>query len=199
MEAATISNKNRPEMKSGEGYMNGIDVVALGGAISAIRADQTQGQTSWRIRSQWMGGTRSDHHVEGFTIGGQFVQRPFTIKIDEPHELTGSNQYANPQEYLLSAMNACMMVGYAAVAALMGIELESLEVRTSGDIDLRGFLGIEQDVAPGYESLEQSVHITSNASPEKLRELHDVVKRTSPNFFNITRAVPVNSKLVIEG
>lgn len=199
METATLSNKNRPEMKSGPGFTNGIDVVALGGAINAIRADQSLGQTKWNVRSEWKGGTRSDHHVEGFTIGGQFVQRPFTIRIDEPLELTGTNQYANPQEYLLSAMNACMMVGYAAVSALMGIELTSLEVRTSGDIDLRGFLGIEASVPAGYENLEQSVHILSNAAPEKLRELHDIVKRTSPNFFNITRAIPVNSKLVIEG
>jgi len=198
MQAVEMTNKNRPNVKSGSGLPNGIDVVALGEAINGIRGDRALGQTSWAIRSVWQGGTRSDHHVEGFTIGGQFVARPFTIRIDEPHELTGTNQYANPQEYLLSAMNACMMVGYAAVAALMGIELDSLEVRTSGDIDLRGFLGIDAEVAPGYESLEQTVHIASDASPEKLRELHEIVKRTSPNFFNITRAVPVHSKLVIE-
>ena len=133
------------------------------------------------------------------TIGGTFIERPFVIKVDEPHELTGGNQFANPQEYLLASLNACMMVGFAAVAALMGVKLTRLEVRTEGDIDLRGFLGLDPNVANGYESLQQTIHIAGDGTEEQFRQLHETVKATSPNFFNITRAVPTNSRLVIEG
>lgn len=179
-------------------YLNGIDLEQLRGAMEAIGQDPANGMTHWQVRSQWVGGTRSDHHVDGFTIGGQFVRRPFTIHIDEPFELTGSNKYPNPQEHLLSAMNACMMVGYAAVAGLMGITLTKLEVTTHGEIDLRGFLGLDGSVPNGYPKLEQTVRIAGDGTPEQFAQLHATIKATSPNFYNITRAIETDSRLIVE-
>lgn len=176
---------------------NGIDTSALLDTIDSIRGNPALGQTRWTVRSAWVGGTRADHHVSGFELGSRSVERPFVIRSDEPHELCGTNQFPNPQEYLLAALNACMMVGYAAVAATMGITLRSLEVHTTGDIDLRGFLGIDAGVPAGYTALSQEVRITSDAPREQIQELHRVVQATSPNFFNITHAVPVNSRLSI--
>jgi len=178
--------------------INGIDVEALRASIDAIRENPAAGQSRWAIRSEWVGGTRTDHHVENNEIGGQPTNRRFTMRVDEPLELCGSNEYPNPQEYLLSALNGCMMVGYAAVAALMGIELDRLEVEVSGDIDLRGFLGIEEEAACGYESLRQTVRISADVPNEQLEQLHAAVLRTSPNYFNVTRAIPTRSELVIE-
>ncbi|MHC4955921.1 MAG: OsmC family protein [Planctomycetota bacterium] len=178
--------------------VNGIDVEALQGAIDQISENPAAGQTNWAVRSEWKGGTQTEHHVETAEIGGEEIARGFTLKIDEPHELCGTNTEANPQEYLLSAINACMMVGYSAVAALMGIELEKLEVTLEGDIDLRGFLAIDESVPNGYESLRQTVRISSNASPEALQRLHEAVLATSPNYFNVTQAIPTNSKLIIQ-
>jgi len=177
--------------------INGIDVDALRGAIAAIAADPDKGQTSWKVRSQWKGGTRSDHTVDGFVIGGQKVDRDFTIRIDEPCELTGTNQYANPQEYLLSALNACMMVGYVAAASVHGVRLTKLEVETKGDIDLRGFLGIDPDVAPGYESLHYTVRIDGDGTPEQFQKIHDTVTRLSPNRWNIGQPIKLTSDLIV--
>ena len=177
--------------------INGIDVGALRQAIATIEADPDAGQTRWVVKSGWKGGTRTDHSVDGFSIGGERVERRFEIQVDEPSELCGSNQFANPQEYLLAATNACMMVGYAAAAALMGIRLTRLEVEMSGDIDLRGFLDIDESVANGYESLHYVVHLDGDASPEDLRQLHEFVQRTSPNYYNITHAVKLTSELVL--
>ena len=178
--------------------LNGIDVAALSQAADAIRNDPADGMTTWTIRSRWMGGTRADHHVEGCQIGDAHVKRCFTIKTDEPLELCGTNQFANPQEYLLAALNACMMVGYAASAAMMGVRLTKLEVVTTGDIDLRGFLGISKDVPAGYDSLKQEVHLAGDATDEQFRQLHEMVHATSPNFYNLTRAIPTRSELRID-
>lgn len=177
--------------------VNGINTSDLQGAVDAITADPANGQTQWCVTSRWVGGTRSDHHVESCRIGGAEVQRVFTLSTDEPVELCGTNLYANPQEYLMAALNACMMVGYAAVAARMGVTLTRVEVRTTGDIDLRGFLGIDASVPAGYESLEQTVHLAGDGTPEQMRAIHHTVKATSPNYYNLTRAIPTNSRLVI--
>ncbi len=177
--------------------VNGINTTDLQGAIDAISANPANGQTHWCVTSRWLGGTRSDHHIESCRIGDTEVARQFTLSTDEPLELCGTNQYANPQEYLLSALNACMMVGYAAVAARMGVKLTKVEVRTTGDIDLRGFLGIDPSVPAGYESLQQRVLLAGDGTPEQMAKIHEIVKATSPNYFNVTRAVPTVSRLVI--
>jgi uncharacterized OsmC-like protein len=177
---------------------NGIDLAALQGAIEAIRANPAAGLTQFAVDSRWAGGTRSDHAVEGCRIGGQTIDRRFTLRVDEPLELCGTNQYANPYEYLMSAINASMIVGFAAVAALMGVKLTKLQIRTSGDIDLRGALGIDANVTPGYESLQQTVTIAGDATPEQFRQLHETVKKISPNYFSITNAIAMQSRLVVE-
>ena len=178
--------------------VNGIDVDNLQKAISAIKQDPANGITSWTVKSQWQDGTQHDHVVDGTTIGGKHVERKFTIKSDEPYELTGHNRYPNPQDLLFAALNACMMVGYVSSAAVMGIKLDKLEVETTGDIDLRGLFELDESVPKGYDRIRQTVRIAADASDEELRELHAAVKRTSVNYDNITRAIPVDSELVIE-
>ena len=53
------------------------------------------------------------------------------------------------QELLMAAFNACISVGYVAGASMKGINLDKLEIRTSGTLDLRGFLGLSDQIAPG--------------------------------------------------
>ncbi|WP_425399843.1 OsmC family protein [Aeoliella sp.] len=178
--------------------VNGIDVAALKQTIADIEAQPQAGQTRWTVTSRWQGGTRTDHFVDGVDIGGQRVDRRFQIEIDEPCELCGTNQYANPQEYLLAATNACMMVGYATVAAVMGIELSKLELQITGDIDLRGFLDIDASVARGYERLHYTVRVAGDGTQEQFEKLHEVVQRTSPNYYNMANPVELTSDLVVE-
>ena len=178
--------------------INGIDADALSSAMSAIADEPAKGMTSWRVRTNWKGGTRNDTHVTEYSIGGERVEKDFTIKIDEPLALCGTNQYANPQEYLLAALNSCMMVGYAAVCALQGIRLDAMHIETSGDIDLRGFLGLDETVKPGYDSLTYTVHLRGDATPEQFQAVHEFVMRTSPNRFNIATAVALKARLVVE-
>jgi uncharacterized OsmC-like protein len=136
--------------------------------------------------------------VEGFEIGGQQVPRRFSIDIDEPQEIGGTNRFANPQEHLLAALNACMTVGYVAQCAVRGITLESLQIETDGEIDLRGFLGIDAAVPPGYERLSYTVRIKGSGSKEEFAKIHAAVMATSPNFYNVARPVPLEPTLIVE-
>jgi uncharacterized OsmC-like protein len=176
--------------------LNGIDLDLLRASIAAIAADPAKGQTHWHVRTEWRGGTRSDTRVTAYRIGGQEVARDFTIQADEPLELGGTNRFANPQEILLASLNACMTVGYVCACALEGIELESLAFETRGDIDLRGFLGLDPGVKPGYDHLDVVVHVRAKATPEQLRRVHELVARTSPNRFNVSQPVRLETRLV---
>ena len=178
--------------------VNGIDTDAVHALIDDVDSDPAKGMTHWRVASTWQGGTHSRAQVDGFAIGGANVPRRFSIDIDEPLELGGGNAYANPQEYLLAAFNACMMVGYTALCALQGITLQKLEITTEGDIDLRGFFGLDPAVAAGYRELQSRVVVKGDGTEEQFRKIHEMVLATSPNFYNITRAVPVVPALIIE-
>ena len=177
--------------------LNGIDTDALRGAIDTIRQDATQARTNWHVATTWKGGTRSDSRVTRTKLGDQNIPRDFTIRVDEPTELCGTNQFANPQEYLLAALNACMTVGYVAGCALHGITLEELRIETEGDIDLHGFLGLDDSVPAGYDSLRYTVHIKGDGTPEQFQKVHETVIATSPNRYNLANAVKLNSRLVV--
>jgi uncharacterized OsmC-like protein len=176
--------------------VNGIDVEALRASAAAIQSDPALALTRWSVKTRWISGTRSDTQVTGYEIGGTRVAREFTIRADEPLELCGTNQHANPQELLLAALNACMTVGYVAGCALEGIVLRELSIETSGDIDLRGFLGLDDSIKPGYDALVTTVHIRADATPAQIERVHDVVSRTSPNRFNVTQPVRLHARLV---
>ena len=178
--------------------VNGVNVDDLFALIEGVRRDAAKGKTNWHVTTTWQGQTRSSAKIESFGIGGEQVSRRFSIDIDEPCELGGSNQFANPQEHLLAALNACMTVGYVAQCGVRGITLESLKIETDGEIDLRGFLGIDPAVSPGYENLNYVVRIKGSGTKEEFAEIHEAVMATSPNFYNVSQSVALKPTLVVE-
>jgi organic hydroperoxide reductase OsmC/OhrA len=178
--------------------INGLDVDALSEVLGEVERDPARAQVHFRVRSAWKGQTRSRTAVESYTIGGQEVHRHFTIDADEPFELLGRNTAPNPQELLMSALNACLTVGYVTAASLRGIVLEKLKIETSGVLDLRGFLCVDPGVPPGYERLCYVARIKGSATPAEFEDIHAAVARMSPNYVNLARPVTVDGRLVVE-
>lgn len=178
--------------------VNGINVDDLLALIDGVKREPEKGKTNWHVVTTWQGQARSRAEIGSYGLGGQKLPRQFSIDIDEPRELGGSNRFANPQEHLIAALNACMTVGYVAQCAVRGITLESLVIETDGDIDLRGFLGIDPAVPPGYETLSYTVRIRGSGTKEQFAEIHNAVMATSPNFYNLSRAVALKPALIVE-
>ena len=108
--------------------VNGINVDDLLALIDNVKREPAKGKTNWQVTTTWQGQARSRAEIESYEIGGEKLPRRFSIDIDEPRELGGSNSFANPQEHLIAALNACMTVGYVAQCAVRGITLESLAI-----------------------------------------------------------------------
>ena len=178
--------------------VNGINVDDLYALIERVRREPAKGKTSWRVATTWQGQARSRAEITGYEIGGERVPRRFSIDIDEPRELGGSNSFANPQDHLIAALNTCMTVGYVAQCAVRGITLESLAIETDGEIDLRGFLGIDPAIPQGYENLRYTVTIKGNGTREQFAEVHEAVMATSPNFYNLSRPVALKPTLIVK-
>lgn len=178
--------------------LNGIDVDALKNITDQVTKNPRQGMTSWGATTTWQGGTRSDTQINAFSVGGEKVERNFNLKVDEPSEFLGTNQFANPQDYLLTALNACIIVGYATLCAAEGIKIDILRIETTGDIDLRGFLGIDSAVKNGYDTIKFTVFITGDATAEQFQKIHEKVKASSPNLFNLANPINFETSLIVK-
>jgi uncharacterized OsmC-like protein len=194
----TTITQTKTSPATARNVINGIDLDQLFALVQGVKDDPAKGKTSWRVTTSWQGQTRSRAQVEAFGIGGERVPRRFSIDIDEPLELGGTDRFANPQEHLLAALNACVTVGYVAQCAVRGITLERLEIETDGEIDLRGFLGLDPAVPPGYETLRYTVRIKGSGTREQFAEIHEAVMATSPNFHNVSRPIVLQPVLVVE-
>jgi uncharacterized OsmC-like protein len=175
--------------------VNGLDLAALNEAVEGIEKDAANAVVGFEVTTRWTGQCRSEATVEGFTMGGERIARSHTIVADEPCELLGADSAPNPQELLMAAFNACIMVGYVAGASIRSINLESVEIRTKGELDLRGFLGLSDDVPPGYEAIDYEVRIKGDGTAEQFEEIHQAVMKTSPNYFNMSRPIRMNGVL----
>lgn len=102
------------------------------------------------------------------------------MEADEPTALGGTNTAPNPVEITLAALGSCLATGYAANAAALGIEIESMRLVVEGNLDLRGFFGLSDEVRPGLQSIKYTTYIKSKAPKEKLEALRKHVEKTSP-------------------
>ena len=186
-------------MAIAERTVNGVDVEQLEGAIEAIGDNPEAGQFVFRAETEWTDALKCVTTIDEFDQAGETITtREFKIEGDEPEQILGERTAPNAVELLLAALGSCLSVGYSANAAAMGISLDDLRFELSGDVDLRGFLGISEDVRPGYETLQCTVHIDSDASEDELAQLRERVEATSPLMDIITNTVPLETELIAE-
>ena len=68
------------------------------------------------------------------------------LDIDEPLALGGTDQGPNPVEVILAALGSCQEITYRAYATALNIPLDGVSVKLEGDLDLRGFLAVDDTV-----------------------------------------------------
>jgi uncharacterized OsmC-like protein len=73
--------------------------------------------------------------------------------------------------------------------------IEEVESHLESDLDLRGFLGISEDVRNGYEIIRVTYKIKADATEEQLRQLVHLAQKRSPLFDIVSHPVPVSVEL----
>jgi len=106
-------------------------------------------------------------------------KQSFELHCDEPPILAGEDDGANPVEHLLNALAGCVTTSMVAHAAVLGIHIEELESGLEGDIDLNGFLGLDNDVPKGFTDIR--VKFKVKTEPENLDKLGQLA-RFSPVY-----------------
>jgi uncharacterized OsmC-like protein len=119
-----------------------------------------------------------------------------TFNVDEPPALGGADLAANPVQYALASLGSCQAITYRIWATHLGIELDALSVRVTGDLDLRGFFGVDDSVRPGFAAVQVEVTVTGPETEERYAELAAAVDEHCPVLDLFKNPVPVTRSLV---
>ena len=174
--------------------VNGIDLNVLKETVSAIEADGELGKCKFRARNKWIGAGHNCTTVYEFYGAGQEMThaQEFELHADEPPVLAGEDQAANPVEHLLHALAGCVTTSMVAHAAVRGIHIEELESELEGDIDMRGFLGLDPNVPKGYTSIRLKFKVKTDT--ENLKQLKSLAE-FSPVYNTLIQGAKVDIEI----
>jgi uncharacterized OsmC-like protein len=177
---------------------NGVNVAALLAAREALTEAPAAAQFKWRAACEWKNGTHSHSTVEGFYGLGQEQHRKKTFNFDSDHpELFASeDQGATPIEYVLVGLASCLTGAIAAVAQHRNIQLRSVTATIEGDMDVRGILGIDDDVRNGFGGIKVTYKIDADAKREDIEALVAQSQKRSAVYDIVTN--PTNVTVVVD-
>lgn len=117
--------------------------------------------------------------------------RGYSFEIDEPEAEGGTGAAPNPVEYELGALTGCLNVVAHLVAKEKGVELESLEIDASGELNPAKFQGKETDDRAGFQEIELDINAEADTDDETLREIFEEAENRCPVRDNINHKTPV--------
>lgn len=123
------------------------------------------------------------------------------VPVDEPAAFGGGDAAQSPGDLILTALGSCQGIMYAALASAMGIELTSLKVKLSGNLDLHGLfgMGVDKGIPPGFQDISFESIIESPASDEELKQLVNAVEAQCPILDTLVRPITVTGSATING
>ena len=173
---------------------NGVDSEQMYGTLDAIKANPELGIFQFRAHNHWIDGSHNRSTIKAFYGAGQedtSRTAAFTIDAGEPAILLGSDTGANPAEHLLHALAACLTTSLVYVATARKVRLTEVESTIEGDMDVRGALGLSDEVRNGFSRIRVSFKVKGDAPEEKLREIVERAQARSAVFDMVTNGVPV--------
>jgi uncharacterized OsmC-like protein len=173
---------------------NGVNTQQLFATLDLIKQQPELAKFQFRATNRWIGGTHNRSTIKDFyAAGGEDTTRSEAFQIDagEPAILLGTDTGANPAEYLLHALAACMTTSIVCVAAARKVQLTTVESTLTGEMDVRGALGVDDEPRNGFERIGVAFRVTGDAPAEKLREVVERATKRSAVYDMVTNGVPV--------
>ena len=117
--------------------------------------------------------------------------RQFKLVVDEPEGLGGTDENANPVEYILAGLAGCINVVGHLVAKELGFSIQKLHIEVSGNINPDKLFGVSNAERAGFKEIDLKLIPETDASIEKLAEWLRIVQDRCPVKDNLTNITPV--------
>jgi len=99
--------------------------------------------------------------------------------VDMPEAMGGTAKGPTPGTYVRSGLAACLAIGYSTRAAILGVQIRSVQVELRSDMDLRGvFCGMA--TVPAYNCIDYVVTVESDTPEAEIRRVLDESDARSP-------------------
>jgi uncharacterized OsmC-like protein len=123
----------------------------------------------------------------------QFIAktRQFTLVVDEPEALGGSDEDANPVEYILAGFAGCANVIGHVVAKELGFTIKNLKIEVSGELNPDRFLGCSYQERAGFKTINLNLIPETDAPIETLTKWLQIVEERCPVKDNLQNTTPV--------
>lgn len=179
---------------------NGVDVGQMNETVKAIMADPEMAKLRFQATNTWINGGHCRSTICNFFATGEKVERArqFVLESDEPPLLLGEDHGPTPTENLLHALAGCLNTSFIYHAAALGVTIEALELELEADMDFQGFLGLNNEVRNGFQSVRVTYKVTADAPEEKIKGLIALVQKRSPVFDIVSNPVPVHIELEMQ-
>jgi uncharacterized OsmC-like protein len=165
--------------------LNGLHPEALEAVVESLKdADNLKAFSGpWRSRVSWEGGFKAKAHM-----------RTHTIAFDEPAGLDTQDTAASAHEMLLSAVGACMMVGFILNATRQGIRVHNAEIAIEGNFEnILKWAGLDDTGNPGYGGITAKLYVSADADEATLRDLWKKAVDGSPVTQSVRRETRVET------
>jgi uncharacterized OsmC-like protein len=121
----------------------------------------------------------------------QFIAktRQFKLIIDEPEGLGGTDEGANPVEYILAGLAGCLNVVGHIVAKELGFTIDKLKIEVVGNINPDRLFGVSDNERAGFKKIDLKLIPETDAPVEILVKWLKIVQKRCPvkdNLMNIT-------------
>lgn len=173
---------------------NGVNTEVMFGTLDAISEQPELGRFQFRVRNEWLGGAHNRSTIKDLYGAGQedtSRAEPFHLDAGEPPVLLGANEGPNPAEAYLHALAGCLTTSLVYVAAARKVNLSRVESSIEGNSDVRGALGLSDEVRNGFESIRVKFIVEGDADEDTLRELIERARERSFVFDCVNNGVPV--------
>ena len=120
----------------------------------------------------------------------------FTLEAAEHPVLLGEDQGPNPVEYVLHALAGCLTTSLVYHAAARGYKITEVESKLEGDLDLHGFLGMDDKVRSGYENIRVTFKVKGDVPEEQLEEPVQIAQARSPVYDIVANPVAISVQMV---
>ncbi len=117
--------------------------------------------------------------------------RNFELVIDEPEDLGGTNQGANPVECVLAAYAGCLNVLAHMVAGEMGVEIRGVEIDLVGTLNPARLFGKSFDERAGYKDIKVTMKPDWSADEETTQKWLTAILDRCPVGDNLKNATEI--------
>ncbi len=166
--------------------VNNVDLDKLSKTVNDGKNNKDTLKKTISLEGEW----RLDGDYQ-FSSELSYEKGKSIIEIDSPSFLGGGGNRLGPMQYCISGITSCFIGTFATIAAIQGIKLTKLRVKSSCRINFAKSLDVADE--PIIESINFEIDAESeNADKSRLKELLKMAEERCPAIYSMTHVIKPN-------